>query len=228
MQAHPQSIKKIKLSHNGSSEFVTIDNYKGQVRHGVPHGIGAKKVHNDIHYFGEFKDGEMKGVGCFTFNKIVHVKGDCEDWTPLTELRGVNALSELLPDSLAKGFYIIVNQPTGKIYELYKFDDVQFGQLYVSPKHRYYTGEILNLMPHGFGTWTNIDESYRGQMSEGKKHGLGKRIMNKTGERTFGLWKADVLDAIITQENPLATNPKYYYLKVIYLRQILLKKIWLC
>lgn len=120
----------------------------------------------------------------------------------------------------------IINFKTGRRYEGQTLYGVPCGngKLYSKDNKVIYEGYWMAGKPHGYGTYTNDEEVFKGFFQKGFKHGFGM-IYNNNGELIEeGLWSFGLKDKSIDYGNYIFIAPKAKVEKNLTLPEF--KKFW--
>jgi len=143
----------------GFGEKDTNPKYQGQVKDGIPNGLGYLFFPNGWKYVGSWKDGKENGKGTLTSPNGEKYEGEWKDGLP--NGKGVF--------TFGKGKW------EGDKYIGEHKDGKKHGQgIYTFTDGRKYEGEWKDGKYHGQGTLTHPNgEKYVGEFKKGKRHGQG-------------------------------------------------------
>ena len=152
--------------------------YRGKTQNALPNGPGTFILHKGTSRSGNWKNGILEGSCQFRSPAGVLFKGSCR------------------ADRMAGKFH--VTWPDGRQYSGILTEDRHglikgYGSIFNNGKKQY-QGNILDLSPHGKGTYYFENGTYiRGNFRNGQPHGLCKRI-ESDGTIYEGPWKNGNMD----------------------------------
>ena len=130
------------------------DVYIGQVKDGLPHGVGTYTMTDGAYYHGDFVDGHFDGKGIYVWPSGNSYTGDF-----------VRDMFQ------GKGVY---TWASGGIYAGDFVNDVRTGKgTLIWPEGETYTGDFLNGKMTGFGVYSYAEGCYVGEFLDDVYHGQG-------------------------------------------------------
>ena len=157
-------------------KFISGQNYVGQFKAGKSHGRGTLTLNNGEKYDGDWEKGLRDGNGIYYYKN-----GDTYDgeWKK-DEFHGKGTYTwesgQRYVGDFKKGEINGRGKKTWPVDELSKFRED-----YIPGREKIYSGDFLNGIPHGFGTFDYQNgSSFSGKFYKGVKYGPGK-LINSNG-----------------------------------------------
>jgi hypothetical protein len=174
----------------GITTFHDGEKYEGEFKDGLPNGKGTETYSSGNKYVGEFKDGKKHGQGKFTIEGGPKVEGEFKDdkfWNGTYYDKNGN-----IKYKYVNGVKLFGDNHKGKILYRWKTSSgngyvwIELGDKDIHPV---YKGQVENGKPHGLGLIRFTDGGkYEGEYKNGKKDGQGTYTFT-SGSKYEGGWK---------------------------------------
>ena len=161
--------------------------YKGEIKGGLPDGLGFTLFTDGTKYMGQWQDGKQHGHGTFIFRTGEKMSGEWkenEEWNITKYDINGNIIARY-----ADGVLLIDNKKEGVLFYRQEFGSLGWFTAGNEEKDYKYEGEIENGKPNGWGKFTYPSGSiHEGEYKEGKYHGQGTFTFAK-GKKVVGEFK---------------------------------------
>ena len=161
--------------------------YKGEIKGGLPDGLGFTLFTDGTKYMGQWQDGKQHGHGTFIFLTGEKMSGEWEkneEWNITKYDINGNIIARY-----ADGVLLIDNKKEGVLFYRQEFGNLGWFTTGNEEKDYKYEGEIENGKPNGWGKFTYPSGSmHEGEYKEGKYHGQGTFTFAK-GKKVVGEFK---------------------------------------